>query len=117
MWLPEGWWIITEKSTDGTRFTAGAKGLPEIESSAKFRSDRDATGVARKALRSMAYENQDSGWSKFRCHARLPGQLKAFCGARIENGLSFSLKDGRKTYKVVYRNSMKVFEFFKESEI
>jgi len=27
----------------------------------------------------MAYENQDSGWSKFRCHARLPGQLKAFC--------------------------------------
>lgn len=85
MWLPEGWWIITEKSTDGTRFTAGAKGLPEIESSAKFRSDRDATGVARKALRSMAYENQDSGWSKFRCHARLPGQLKAFCGARIEN--------------------------------
>jgi len=33
------------------------------------------------------------------------------------NGLSFSLKDGRKTYKVVYRNSMKVFEFFKESEI
>ena len=33
----------------------------------------------------MAYENQDSGWSKFRCHARLPGQLKAFCGARIEN--------------------------------
>jgi len=79
MWLPDGWWIITEKSTDGTRFTAGAKGLPEIESSAKFRSDRDATGVARKALRSMAYENQDSGWSKFRCHARLPGQLKAFC--------------------------------------
>ena len=33
------------------------------------------------------------------------------------NGLSFSLKDGRKTYKVVYRNSMKVFEFFKQSEI
>ena len=76
MWLPEGWWIITEKSTGGVRFTAGAKGLPEIESSAKFRSDRDATGVARKALRSMAYENQDSGWSKFRCHARLPGQLE-----------------------------------------
>ena len=33
------------------------------------------------------------------------------------NGLSFSLKDGRNTYKVVYRNSMKVFEFFKQSEI
>lgn len=33
------------------------------------------------------------------------------------NGLSFRLKDGRNTYKVVYRNSMKVFEFFKESEI
>ena len=33
------------------------------------------------------------------------------------NGLSFSLKDGRNTYKIVYRNSMKVFEFFKESEI
>ena len=33
------------------------------------------------------------------------------------NGLFFSLKDGRKTYKVVCRNSMKVFEFFKESEI
>ncbi len=32
-------------------------------------------------------------------------------------GLSFSLKDGRNTYKVVYRNSTKVFEFFKESEI
>lgn len=33
------------------------------------------------------------------------------------NGLSFSLKDGRDAYKIVYRNSMKVFEFFKESEI
>lgn len=64
---------------------AGAKGLPEIESSAKFRSDREATSIARKALRSIAYKNQDSGWSKFRCHARLPGQPKAFCGARIEN--------------------------------
>lgn len=29
------------------------------------------------------------------------------------NGLSFSLKDGRNTYKMVYRNGMKVFEFFK----
>ena len=85
MWLPEGWWIITEKSSDGVRFTAGANGLPEIESSAKFRSDREATSIARKALRSMAYENLDSGWSKFRCHARLPEQTKAFCGAQIEN--------------------------------
>lgn len=85
MWLPEGWWIITEKSTDGTRFTAGANGLPEIESSAKFRSEREATSIARKALRTMAYENQDTGWTKFRCHARLPGQPRAFCGARIEN--------------------------------
>ena len=33
------------------------------------------------------------------------------------DGLSFSLKDGRNTYKMVYRNGMKVFEFFKESEI
>jgi hypothetical protein len=83
MWLPEGWWIITEKITDGVRFTAGAKGLPEIESSAKFRSDLEATKAARNALRSIAYEKQDSGWSKFRCHARIPGQSKAFCGVRI----------------------------------
>ena len=33
------------------------------------------------------------------------------------HGLSFALKDGRNTYKMVYRNGMKVFEFFKESEI
>jgi len=39
------------------------------------------------------------------------------------NGLSFSLIDGRNNYKVVYRNDMKAFEFFsdgfpeKESEI
>ena len=85
MWLPDGWWIITEVTNKGVRFTAGANGLPEIESSAKFRSDREATSMARKALRSMAYENQESGWSKFRCHARLPGQTKAFCGARIED--------------------------------
>ena len=85
MWLPDGWWIITEVTNKGVRFTAGANGLPEIESSAKFRSDREATSMARKALRSIAYENQDSGWSKFRCHARLPGQTKAFCGARIED--------------------------------
>ena len=58
--------------------------LSEIESSAKFRSDRDATSVARKALRSMAYENQDSGWSKFRCHARIPGQtLETAAKARV----------------------------------
>ena len=61
MWLPDGWWIITEVTNKGVRFTAGANGLPEIESSAKFRSDREATSMARKALRSMAYENQDSG--------------------------------------------------------
>ena len=30
------------------------------------------------------------------------------------NGLSFSLIDGRDTYKLVYRNDMKAFEFFKE---
>ena len=34
-----------------------------------------------------------------------------------DNGLSFTLKDGRNTYKMVYRNGMKVFEFFKESAI
>jgi hypothetical protein len=83
MWMPDGWWIITEVTNKGVRFTAGAKGLPEIESSAKFRSDLEATGIARKALRSVAYENQDSGWSKFRCHARIPGQPKAFCGVLI----------------------------------
>ncbi len=32
------------------------------------------------------------------------------------NGLSFGLKDGRNTYKVVYQNSMKVFEFFKAED-
>ena len=26
MWLPRGWWIITEISTRGARFTAGADG-------------------------------------------------------------------------------------------
>lgn len=83
MWLPQGWWIITEKTNKGVRFTAGANGLQEIESSAKFRSVTQATTAARKALRSIAYEKQDSGWSKFRCHARIPGQPKAFCGARI----------------------------------
>jgi len=83
MWLPAGWWIITEVTKKGVRFTASANGLPEIESSAKFRSDREATSIARKALRLIAYENQDSGWSKFRCHARIPGQSNAFCGARI----------------------------------
>ena len=85
MWLPKGWWIITEISARGARFTAGADGIPEIESSANFRSDFEATRIARNALRSMAYDNQDSGWSKFRCHARIPGQPKAFCGAQIEN--------------------------------
>ena len=34
-----------------------------------------------------------------------------------DNGLSFTLKDGSNTYKMVYRNGMKVFEFFKESAI
>ena len=83
MWMPDGWWIITEVTNKGVWFTAGANGLPEIESSSKFRSDLEATGIARKALISMACENQDSGWSKFRCHARIPGQSKAFCGVRI----------------------------------
>ena len=31
------------------------------------------------------------------------------------NGLSFGLMDGTNTYKVVYNNSMKVFEFFRSS--
>ena len=83
MWMPDGWWITTKISSDGVRFTAGADGLPEIESSAKFRSDLEATRSAQNALRSMAYEKQDSGWSKFRCHARIPGQSKAFCGVQI----------------------------------
>ena len=54
----------------GVRFTAGANGLPKIESSAKFRSDLEATRAALNALRSIVYEKQESGWSKFRCHAR-----------------------------------------------
>jgi hypothetical protein len=47
MWLPDGWWIITEISTSGVRFTASANGLPEIDSSSKFRSELEATRVAR----------------------------------------------------------------------
>jgi len=37
--------------------------------------------------------------------------------AFANNGLSFQLVGGRYSYKVVYRNGMKAFEFFKESEI
>ena len=88
MWLPRGWWIITEISTRGARFTAGADGIPEIESSSKFRSDLEATNAAKKALRLIAYRNRVPGWSKFRCHAWLPGTLSAFCGAKISDSPS-----------------------------
>ena len=30
MWMPIGWWIITEVNNKGVRFTAGANGLKEI---------------------------------------------------------------------------------------
>lgn len=88
MWLPRGWWIITEISTRGARFTAGADGIPEIESSSKFRSDLEATNAAKKALRLIAYRNRVPGWSKFRCHAWLPGTLSAFCGTKISDSPS-----------------------------
>ena len=88
MWLPRGWWIITEISTRGARFTAGADGISEIESSSKFRSDLEATNAAQKALRLIAYRNRVPGWSKFRCHAWLPGTLSAFCGAKISDSPS-----------------------------
>ena len=88
MWMPIGWWIITEVNNKGVRFTAGANGLPEIESSSKFRSDLEATSCAQKALRLMAYRNRIPGWSKFRCHAWLPGTLRAFCGAKISDSPS-----------------------------
>jgi hypothetical protein len=32
-------------------------------------------------------------------------------------GLSFALRGGENNYKVVFRSGMKVFEFFRESEI
>jgi hypothetical protein len=30
MWMPDGWWIITEVNNKGVRFTAGANGLPVL---------------------------------------------------------------------------------------
>ena len=49
--------------------------------------------------------------------------IQEFCPAffGLKNNCNIArdceLKDGRNTYKLVYRNSMKVFEFFKESQI
>ena len=61
MWLPDGWWIITEITTNGVRFTAGANGLPEIESSSKFRSDREANGPYNKT--GYQLEHREDGFA------------------------------------------------------
>ena len=45
-------------------------------------------------------------------------ELNSLAGNAFGNyELSFTLKDGENNYKVVFRSGMKVFEFFRESEI
>lgn len=73
-----------EKSAKGFRCTAGAKGLPEFSLPEHFRTQAAANAAACRALRRAAYERMESGWTRDRCHARLPGVPVAFCGARIE---------------------------------
>ena len=83
MWLPNEWWIDLKKSGPVWTFTAGVADLVKIESSAKFRWQKEASREAINALRLMAYDIRDVGWTKFRCHSRIPGTHRAFCGAQV----------------------------------
>lgn len=83
MWLPNEWWIELKKSGPTWTFTAGVADLVKIESSAKFRWQKEANREAINALRLMAYNIRDVGWTKFRCHSRIPGTHRAFCGAPV----------------------------------
>lgn len=83
MWLPFEWWIDLKKSEPAWTFRAGVVDLVEIESSAKFRWQKEASREAINALRLMAYDIRDVGWTKFRCHSRIPGTHRAFCGAQV----------------------------------
>jgi len=69
MWLPHGWWIEVEGRIKHFAFYAGVENLVKIESPAKFRSAKAASKAAENALRLMAYEIRDVGWTKFRCHS------------------------------------------------
>jgi len=83
MWLPYGWWIDVVGGKKHFAFHAGVENLVEIESPAKFRSAKEAREAAVRSLRLMAYNIRDVGWTKFRCHSRIPGSTRAFCGAQI----------------------------------
>ena len=83
MWLSHGWWIELKKSGPAWTFMAGVSDLVKIESSTKFRWQNEANRAAINALRLMAYEIRDVGWTKFRCHSRIPGTHRAYCGAQV----------------------------------
>jgi len=83
MWLPHGWWIEVEGRIKHFAFHAGVENLVKIESPAKFRSAKAASKAAENPLRLMAYEIRDVGWTKFRCHSRIPGTHRAYCGVNV----------------------------------
>jgi len=83
MWLPHGWWIEVEGRIKHFAFHAGVENLVIIESPAKFRSAKAASKAAENSLRLMAYDIRDVGWTKFRCHSRIPGTHRAYCGAQV----------------------------------
>jgi hypothetical protein len=104
-WLPHGWWIIEKKNADSWTYLIGADGIPETKSTENFKSENLVERAAKSALRVAAYNLQDSGWTKFRCHARILGQPKAFCGSTVNDepnlSLAFSPMCGR-CQRIVY---------------
>lgn len=95
MWLPPGRWIRTEKilrrkPVHGYCYTwgfrAGIKDLIEIaslERPSRGSSPMEADRRGRIALRVLAYNVRDIGWTTNRYHARFPGMSTAYCGRAV----------------------------------
>lgn len=94
-WLPKDWYVTLRSENGQWGYKAGVHNVFEIGAPSNFRSDIEAGTHALHAIRSECYQFSTTGWSKFRSHAMLIGNEKAFCGAAVGGHPDLSAKEAQ----------------------
>ena len=92
-WMPKRCYVTLLNENDQWGYKAGVHNVFRIRAPSNFRSSDDALMHAIHAIRSECYQFSTTGWSKFRSHARLIEDEKAFCGAAVNGHPDLSAKE------------------------
>lgn len=92
-WMPNRWFVILTKKGDDWSYEAGIHHVFKVASTSNFRSEIEASTHAAMLIKSLAYDLLDTGWSKFRCHGRLPFERQAICGVVVGDEPNLAAKE------------------------